>query len=31
MNRWVKGLLIGVGVSAVTILVVILLGGEKKK
>ena len=31
MNLWIKGLLIGVGVSAVSILVVILLGREKPR
>ena len=31
MNLWVKGLLIAVGVSAVSILIVILLGGEKPR
>jgi hypothetical protein len=31
MNPWIKGLLIGVGVSAISIVVVILLGGEKPR
>ena len=31
MNRWVKGLLIGVGVGVICILVVLLLKSEKQR